>query len=125
MTNVCGFGVASSPGAPGPEQAEIFDPATGTFAPAGELQAGRFLHSAILLSDGRVLVVGGVTQPGDRSAVELTELYDPAANAWAPGPTLSPALPGATATLLGNGKVLVFGGENAGGFPEASTFLFE
>lgn len=120
-----GFGVASSPGAPGPEQAEIFDPATGTFAPAGELQAGRFLHSAILLSDGRVLVVGGVTQPGDRSAVELTELYDPAANKWAPGPTLSPALPGATATLLGNGKVLVFGGENAGGFPEASTFLFE
>jgi len=120
-----GFGVASVPGAPGPEHAELFDPATGTFAPAGELQAGRFLHSALLLTDGRVLVVGGVTQPGDRSAVERTELYDPAANAWDPGPTLSPAWPGATATLLGNGKVLVFGGENAGGFPEASTFLFE
>ncbi|HEY1334224.1 MAG TPA: hypothetical protein VGF31_08210 [Myxococcaceae bacterium] len=120
-----GFGEPSGPGAPGPEHAEIFDPATGTFGPAGELQAGRSLHSAILLTDGRVLVVGGVASPGDRSAVELTELYDPAANAWAPGPTLSPAWPGATATLLGNGKVLVFGGENASGFPVASTFLFE
>jgi hypothetical protein len=120
-----GFGVASGPGAPGPEHAEIFDPTTGTFAPAGELQAGRFLHSATLLTDGRVLVVGGVANPSDRSAVELTELYDPAANAWSHGPTLAPAWPGATVTLLGNGKVLVFGGEDAAGFPVASTFLFE
>jgi len=120
-----GFGEPSQPGGPGPERAEIFDPTTGTFSPAGGLRAGRFLHSAILLTDGRVLVVGGVASPGDRSAVELTELYDPAANAWSPGPTLSPAWPGATASLLGNGKVLVFGGENAAGFPVASTFLFE
>ena len=121
-----GFGVApSSPGAPGPEHAEVFDPATGTFAAAGNLQIGRSLHSAILLTDGRVLVVGGLAQPGDRAAVAQTELYDPVANAWNPGPTLQAAWPGATATLLGNGKVLVFGGESASGFPEPSTLLFE
>ena len=117
-----GFGVSPSPGT---EHAEVYDPATGTFSAAGDLQVGRFLHSAILLTDGRVLVVGGVAEPGDRSAVALTELYDPATNAWTPGPTVQPALPGATATLLGNGKVLIFGGENASGFPEPTTLLFE
>ena len=121
-----GFGTdPSSPGAPGPEQAEVYDPATGTFAAAGDLQIGRSLHSAILLTDGRVLVVGGVAQLGDRAAVPQTELYDRATNTWNPGPTLQAAWLSATATLLGNGKVLVFGGENPSGFPEPSTLLFE
>jgi hypothetical protein len=120
-----GFGDRVSPGTPGPEHAEVYDPATGTFSAAGDLQSGRSLHTAILLTDGRVLAVGGVASPGDRSAVALTELYDPATNAWSPGPTLQAAFPGATATLLGNGKVLVFGGENASGFPVPKTALFE
>jgi hypothetical protein len=118
-----GFG--DSAGTPGPEHAEFYDPATGTFSAAGDLQAGRSLHTAILLTDGRVLAVGGVASPGDRSAVALTELYDPATNAWSPGPTLQAAFPGASATLLGNGKVLVFGGESASGFPVGSTLLFD
>ena len=120
-----GEGNAISPGEQGPGHAEIFDPATGTFGPAGDLHTGRSLHSALLLTDGRVLVVGGVAQVGDRAAVAQTELYDPATNAWNPGPTLQAAWLGATATLLGNGKVLVFGGENDSGFPEPSTLLFE
>ena len=120
-----GFSDRTSPGAPGPEHAEIYDPATGTFTAAGDLQASRSLHTAILLTDGRVLAVGGVASPGDRSAVTLTELYDPFSNAWSPGPTLQAAFPGATATLLGSGKVLIFGGENASGFPVPSTLLFE
>ena len=120
-----GFGDSPSPGAPGREDAEVYNPATGTFSAGGDLQVGRFLHSAIPLTDGRVLVVGGVAGPGDRSAVALTELYDPATNAWTPGPMVQPALPGATVTLLGNGKVLIFGGENATGFPVPTTLLFE
>jgi hypothetical protein len=118
-------GVAFAPATPGPERAEIFDPATGTFSPAGDLRTSRSLHSAVLLTDGRVIVIGGVASLGDRSSVALTELYDPAANAWAPGPTLRQSPRGATVTLLGNGKVLVHGGENTSGFPERSTFLFE
>jgi hypothetical protein len=120
-----GFGLPSSPETPDPALAEVYDPATGTFAPAGDLRARRSLHSAILLTDGRVLVVGGVAEPGAASAVSLTELFDPRTDLWSPGPTLQPAWPNSTATLLGNGKVLVFGGENAGGGPEPSTLLFE
>lgn len=120
-----GFGDRLTPGTPGPEHAEIYDPVTGTFSAAGDLQAGRSLHTAMLLTDGRVLAVGGVASPGDRSAVALTELYDPTTNVWSPGPSLQAAFPGATATLLGSGKVLIFGGENASGFPVPSTLLFE
>ena len=120
-----GFGEDPAPGTPGPERSEIYDPATGAFTPGGDLQVGRSLHSSLLLTDGRVLVVGGVADLGDRAAVALTELYDPATNAWSPGPSLQTAPRGATATLLGNGKVLVFGGETAGAFPVGSTLLFE
>jgi hypothetical protein len=59
------------------------------------------------------------------SAISLTELFDPRTNAWSPGPTLQPAWANMTATLLGTGKVLLFGGENAQGSPEPSTLLFE
>ena len=120
-----GFGVTDSPGAPGPEHAEVYDPATGTFAAAGSLAGGRSLHSAILLTDGRVLVVGGLANLGARGAVAQTEIYDPGNNAWAPGPTLQPAWLSPTVTLLGNGRVLIHGGENASGFPEPTAMLFE
>ena len=48
--------------------AEIWDPETGTFSPAGTMAEGRFLHSATLLPDGRVLVVGGNWPPPIASA---------------------------------------------------------
>ena len=39
--------------------AEIFDPAKETFEPAGEMTATRLAHTAMLLSGGKVLVIGG------------------------------------------------------------------
>ena len=120
-----GFGLPPAPDTPGPEHAEVYDPATGTFGPAGDLGVGRFLHADVVLTDGRVVVVGGVADLGNRGAVAQTEIYDPQSNSWAPGPTLQPAWLSPTVTLLVNGKVLVHGGENTAGFPEATTFLFE
>ena len=43
--------------------AELWDPETGTFSPAGAMAEGRFLHSDTLLADGRVLEVGGNWPP--------------------------------------------------------------
>ena len=83
---------------------------------------------ATLLSDGRVLVTGGQVllsrkkrQYGQlhKGATRATELYDPAADRWAPGPPLIAARNGHLAASLDNGRVLVIGG---GGPPSAELF---
>ncbi|HZR10159.1 MAG TPA: kelch repeat-containing protein [Myxococcales bacterium] len=108
---------------------EIFDPASGRFTSAGDLQAPRDSHAAVTLTDGRVLVIGGRV-PAEISGkqgvgISSTEIFDPATGMWAPGPTLDAAFYGATITMLSNGKVLVFGGQDVDGFPQSATALFE
>jgi hypothetical protein len=98
--------------------AELYDPSTSQFTAAGAMQVGRIRPSAILLTDGRVLVLGGI-----RTGV-ANDIFEPKASAWIPGPNQAVA-EAATVTLLRNGKVLVFGGENAQGFPSSTAMLFE
>lgn len=50
---------------------EIFDPKTETFAPAKPMASPRQDHTATLLNDGRVLVVGGWTGKGESKTAEL------------------------------------------------------
>src|SRR5947207_2438884 len=85
-----------------------------TFNNTGPLNTARYLHTATLLPNGKVLVAGG--QNGGGFLVS-SELYDPAAGTWAAttGP-LNTARYAHTATLLPNGKVLVAGGQNGGGY---------
>ena len=40
--------------------AELFDPANGTFAPAGNMEIERTEHAATLLMNGTVLITGGI-----------------------------------------------------------------
>ena len=105
---------------------EIFDPVSEKFSSVGALEIPRVGHSTLLLPDGRVLAVGG-TRGGTqaRSGVSATELFDARTGKWTAGPVLDPAWVGVTATLLGNGKVLLFGGEDAQGLPRPEVFLFE
>ena len=81
------------------------------------------------MTDGRVLLIGGEVPPElpGRAGVGVpaTEIFDPATGGWTTGPTLDPAFFSATVTMLGNGKVLVFGGEDAGGLPQSAAALFE
>jgi hypothetical protein len=83
---------------------EIYDPGTGKFTRGSEMRVKRFkLHDGVVaLRDGRILVAGGADQ---------MELYDPD---WGSFSTVGGvALDGfffSTATLLGDGKVLVVNG---------------
>jgi N-acetylneuraminic acid mutarotase len=54
--------------------AELYDPVTDTWGPAGFLNEARFAHTATLLLDGRVLVVGGY---GSTGILASAELYGP------------------------------------------------
>ncbi len=91
------------------------------FVVTGSLTEARAGHTATLLPDGRVLVVGGL---GVASMVTTAELYDPTAGTWTAIEGI-PAPPSYhTATLLPDGKVLVAGGYY--GFVSApQAYLFD
>jgi len=86
------------------QTAEVYDPATGRFASAGDMATPRWAHSAVLLPNGRVLIVGG------RAAG--AELYDPATNTFLPAPGVSANRCYTIATLLSDGRVLIAGGSD-------------
>jgi hypothetical protein len=86
---------------------------TGVVTETSGLRAARAAHAAVLLADGRVLIIGGCTgdscELGPGSAT--TEIYDPTKRAFAPGPVLTTERSGGhTATVLRDGRVLVAGG---------------
>ena len=86
---------------------KCWDLVTASFAPAGSLAEARGRHTSTLLSDGRVLVVGGWGVDGFLASVEV---WDPATGTFSAAGTLAGAHENHTATLLADGRVLVTGG---------------
>ncbi len=108
-------------------EAFLFDPASGGFSAGGSLAAPRARHTATLLADGRVLVVGGAGESG-APALLATELFDPAkpiAQAWSAGPPLPSAREDHTAVTLPDGKLLIAGGTGSSGGALSSILLLD
>jgi len=91
----------------GTPKVDIYDPVAGLWSKVANLLEPLKLHPAALLPDGRVLVIGP----------ESAEIYDPATDTWTDvGKLEVPRAGGHTATLLGDGTVLIVGG-NEGADP--------
>ena len=87
---------------------EIFNPETGEWQQAATMERPLFRQAAVLLSDGRVLVVGGAfLSDGKESA--RSEIYDPATDTWTPTEDMSIQRGRPNAITLADGRVLVTG----------------
>jgi N-acetylneuraminic acid mutarotase len=92
--------------------AELYDPTTATWSLTGNLNEARVFGTATALTNGKVLVAGGVVYFSTGLATNRTELYDPATGIWSFTGSLNTGRGYHTGTLLPGGRVLIFGGFN-------------
>lgn len=99
----------------------------GTWTATGALTTSRYDHVAAQLTDGRVLVAGGLRSWVDpngfvrTSVLASAELYSPATGKWTPAGSLASPRYYATATTLTDGRVLVAGGSNGNASGELNS----
>lgn len=94
---------------------ELFDPASGTYAPAGELSTGRRAPALVSLPDGSVMSFGGESSTSSFEVATRVEQWDPVALAWSVRGNTLCNRSRHTATRLADGRVLLVGGEAFGG----------
>ena len=90
--------------------AELYDRQANSWSAAGNLLPGRMSHTATLLGNGQMLVAGGLNINEPLTTPTSAKLYNPATNSGSAAADLPSGRRDHTATLLGNGQVLVAGG---------------
>lgn len=92
--------------------AEIYDPRLETWHITGPMIEPRGKHAAVLLPDGRVFLVGGQIGGAWGPRLSSTEMFDPSAETFSPGPEMNLhrfKLPNAV-VVTKDGNVVVAGG---------------
>jgi N-acetylneuraminic acid mutarotase len=106
--------------------ADIYDPATNTFAPAHAMSIARQVAIGTLLPSGKVLVAGG--EDSSLTPVASAEVYNPGTDSWTlVSNSMSSPRAGEGIAVLPSGKVLLAGGESAAslGTTTASTDIYD
>jgi hypothetical protein len=106
-----------------PADAEVYDPAAGTFMFIGNTMAPHEFAAAVRLVDGSVLITGGQLPGGNGSAG--SDLYLPASGTFAFAGNMTAARHEQTATLLDDGTVLIVGGYSVWPTPTASAEIYK
>ena len=99
----------------------VYDPATDSVATPGPMVTPRYDHAAVLLNDGRVLLVGGLASE-TLAATASIEVFDPRMLTFEEVGSLGMARWQPAATRLCDGRVLVTGG-TGGTAPTVSAEL--
>lgn len=122
------------------DEVESVDIATGTielYRPqdqsvrtvATELAVPRYGHTATVLGDGRILIVGGLTPApicaSPPCAVEEVEVFDPIVGETRTVDEIPGGIHEHTATLIAGGRVLITGGVDADGGLRSDAYLFD
>jgi hypothetical protein len=100
-----------SPSASVYASAEVFDPSTGRFTAAGMMTSARDFHTASLLSNGKVLIAGGIANTA--TFLSTAELFDPASASFAATGSMTANRFYQDASVLNDGTVLLSGGSAA------------
>ena len=92
---------------------QVFDPRTDRFAAVGAMVTARQDATTVALSDGRILIDGGVTSV-DGPDIPLTapEIFDPAKSTFADAGFETGLTSVGTMTLLVDGRVFITGGRD-------------
>jgi hypothetical protein len=105
--------------------AGVWDPATQT---ATEFAApyAMFCNGMVVLPDGRPLIVGGTTQfpPPAFTGISHAAIFDPATNQFTMQPDMANGRWYPTATVLPDGRVMVFSGEDQNGKTNKTVEFF-
>jgi Galactose oxidase, central domain len=104
----------------------------GTFITTGNMTTPRIHHTATLLYDGTVLIVGGhLNIPlrshtvGPSDGLGTTELFDPSTGTFTSSANMITPRGEHTATLLADGRVLIAGGIDRQGRSLASAEIYD
>lgn len=84
-----------------------------TWTTTGNLTTGRYHHTATLLANGKVLVMGGYRRcsfTAGCTTLGSAELYDPSSGTWSATGSVRTPRSASIAVRLQNGKVLIAGG---------------
>jgi hypothetical protein len=110
--------------------AEIYDPASDTWTEtAGPMNVARRSHTATLLPDGKVLIVGGGNGVSTTTSqpIASVESFDPATGVFTVVGNMLGPRSAHSAILLDDGTVLISGGSNGTGtlFPTNTAEIYD
>ncbi len=103
---------------------EIFDPATETWSYTGSLNVAREEPLAVLLNDGRVLVIGGYRRAPGSTYINTVEIYDPTTGTFSYAASMPQARGNPTGTLMADGNVFVGSGYNSSNGHMKSAIIY-